>query len=29
MIENLPYDKTSAESIWQYSAGLLGQNIQK
>ena len=29
MIENLPYDKTSAESIWQYSAGLLGHTLRE
>ena len=28
MIEKLPYDKTSAESIWQYSAGLLGHTLR-
>lgn len=29
MIEKLPYDKTSAESIWQYSAGLLGHTLRE
>lgn len=29
MIENLPYDKTSAESIWQYSAGILGHTLRE
>lgn len=29
MIENLPYNKTSAESIWQYSAGLLGHTLRE
>ena len=29
MIDKLPYDKTSAESIWQYSAGLLGHTLRE
>ena len=29
MVENLPYDKTSAKSIWQYSAGLLGHTLRE
>lgn len=29
MIEHLPYDKTSAVSIWQYSAGLLGHTLRE
>ena len=29
MKENLPYDKTSAESIWQYSAGILGHTLRE
>ena len=28
-MEKLPYDKTSAESIWQYSAGLLGHTLRE
>lgn len=27
--EKLPYDKTSAESIWQYSKGLLGKTLRE
>ena len=29
MIDKLPYDKTSAESIWQFSAGLLGHTLRE
>jgi hypothetical protein len=29
MTELLPYDKTSAVSIWQYSAGLLGHTLRE
>ena len=29
MIDKLPYDKTSAESIWQYSAGLLKHTLRE
>lgn len=29
MANKLPYDKTSAESIWQYSAGLLGRTLRE
>ena len=29
MIEKLPYDKTSAESIWRYSAGLIGHTLRE
>ena len=28
MSQQLPYDKTSAESIWQYSAGLLNHTLR-
>ncbi len=28
-MNNLPYDKTSAESIWQYSAGLLHHTLRE
>ena len=29
MIDKLPYDKTSPESIWRYSAGLLGHTLRE
>lgn len=29
MTEKLPYNKTSAESIWQYSAGLIGHTLRE
>ena len=29
MEKNLPYDKTSAESIWEYSAGLLNHTLRE